>query len=57
MPLHKYTSTTPPTMPPHPLWQIFFCQHTYRKNVQHDEGVILSHICWGPGAPLPFSRP
>ena len=33
------------------------CNPQYRKNVYHDEGVILSHICWGPGAPLPFSRP
>ena len=30
---------------------------TIRKNVERDEGVILSHICWGPGAPLPFSWP
>ena len=45
MPLN--TSTT---MPPPPPVAIFFCQHTYRKNV-------LSHVCWGPGAPLPFSRP
>ena len=43
-------------MPP-PLLQFFFCQHTYRKNVYRDEGVILSHICWVPGGPLPFSRP
>ena len=54
MPLN--TSTTYHASPPPPL-AIFFCQHTYRKNVYRDEGVILSHICWGPGGPLPFSRP
>ena len=43
-------------MPP-PPFAIFFCQHTYCKNVYRDGGVILSRICWGPGAPLPFSRP
>ena len=43
-------------MPPPPL-AIFFGQHTYRKNVYRDEGVILSHICWGPDSPLPLSRP
>ena len=53
MPLN--TSTTYHAPPP--LLQFFFCQHTYRKNVYRDEGVILSLICWGPGAPLPFSRP
>ena len=53
MPLN--TSTTYHAPPP-PV-AIFFCQHTYCKNVYRDEGVILSHICWGPGAPLPFSRP
>ena len=52
MPLN--TSTTYHAPPP---LAIFFCQHTYRKNVYRDEGVILSHICWGPGGPLPFSRP
>ena len=50
---HKYHLPCPPP----PLLQFFFCQHTDRKNVYRDEGVILSHICWGPGAPLPFSRP
>ena len=54
MPLN--TSTTYHAPPPPPV-AIFFCQHTYRKNVYRDEGVILSHICWGPGGPLPFSRP
>ena len=48
MPLN--TSTTYHAPPPP-------CQHTYRKNVYRDEWVILSHICWGPGGPLPFSRP
>ena len=52
MPLN--TSTTYHAPPPSCN---FFCQHTYRKNVYCDEGVILSHICWGPGGPLPFSRP
>ena len=49
---HKYHLPCTPA----PLLQ-FFCQHTYRKNVYRDEGIILSHICWGPGGPLPFSRP
>ena len=52
MPLN--TSTTYHAPPP---CCNFFCQHTNCKNVYRDEGVILSHICWGLGAPLPFSRP
>ena len=47
----------PPTIPPPPVVAKFLCQYTYHKNVQRDEGVILSNICWGPGAPLPFSWP
>ena len=50
---HKYHLPCPP---PPPV-AIFFCQHTYRKNVYRDEGVILIHICWGPAGPLPFRRP
>ena len=49
-------NTIPPTKPPPPCCNLF-CQHTYCKNVYREEGVILSRICWGPGAPLPFSRP
>ena len=49
---HKYHLPCPP-----PPCCNFFCQHTCCKNVYRDEGVILSHICWDPGAPLLFSRP
>ena len=49
---HKYHLPSPP-----PPCCNFFCQHTYHKNVQRDEGVILSHICWGAGAPLPAPDP
>ena len=52
MPLkHKYHLPFAPTPP----FANFFRQHTCHKNVQRDEGFILSLICWGPGAPLPFS--
>ena len=54
MPLN--TSTTYHAPPPPPV-AIFFCPHTCCKNVYRDEGVILSHICWGPGAPSAGPRP
>ena len=38
------------------LLDFFFTPKYIPENDQRDEAVILSHICWGPGAP-PSGRP
>ena len=46
MPLNKSTTYHPP-----PHVSIFFASTNIPQSDQRDEAVILSHICWGPGAP------
>ena len=50
MPLNKRTTYhTPPRVK-------ILCPNIHiSKCDQRDEAVILSHICWGPGAPPPPS--
>ena len=44
-----FTPTPPPPSLPGFGWKM--PDHGRRKNVYRDEGVILSHTCWGPGGP------
>ena len=43
--------------PPAPWFKISFTPTNMPQNDPCDEAVILSHICWGPGASTPSGHP